>query len=141
MRIKLFEDFRATGNADVDLIKSIWEVDPYEFYDILITEFNSTPFISFSFLYEVPSETTEFTPCFYVEDGNIKRAPWYDNIDSIMDSGKYLIVIEAWIRDVDDLPSELEINNRIKSYNFPYVLDPIERQDVGEYYLQFNKIR
>lgn len=139
-------------------IEEYWGVDPYEFKDILqssLSEVNiwGSIYMNFSLIYPTPSEEAEIKPIFYMgmssdpkdDDHTITNGPYHNNLESILETGEYSIIIEAWVsvsneEDWDRMESFMDIqNSRMESANIPYKMDWPEGIN-DAIYLHFVKI-
>ena len=157
--IMLFENFNQ--DEDIDKIKSIWEVDPYEFRDIIISSANECDIwgnmcINFSLLYPIivlgrdhyptnnEDEPSEFKTCYEIDEKGIKKGVYHDQLSRILETNRFLIVIEGWIRinnedDWDKSESFLDtVNMRLEDSKIPYKMDWPEGMN-DSFYINFTK--
>lgn len=144
--VKTFEDHTERVNTPESIIKEIWGVDPYIFYDIISSSMEEFDIwgelkLQFSLLYPTPSTEAEFRPIYSIENGEVKPGIYLDNLNGILYTNSYTPIIEAWIEstDVDKNESLMETTNiRLDDANIPYLMDYPEGLEKTTY-LFFNK--
>jgi hypothetical protein len=138
--IKLFENFDL-GDEYIDKIKEIWKVDPLDFREAVLSCLDHANIYSgcdlmFSLYYPYPDSNMDICNMFNLEDETIKRGPWYDNLESIVESERIKIVIQTIIPyfPIDRIDNFCEeCNARFRRMGMPYICanpDPF-----GESYL------
>jgi len=139
MVIKIFEDFKE--KECVNKVKEVWGVDPYEFYDMLLSELSgSVGLVFFSLFYPTPSEDCEILSCLKIENNKLSEFAYYNNIDAIVKTGKYSAYIEVYSYGEDDMIYKSLINKRLDMMDIPYVLEYNPERDGDSLYFQFLKI-
>lgn len=126
--IKLFENFNL-GDEYIDKIKEIWKVDPLDFQEVVLSCQDSANIYSdcnltFALYYPYPDSNCEISPMFYLDGEVIKKGPWYDNLDSIVESERIRIVIETIIPkySIDRIDKFCEeCNSRFMRMDIPYI--------------------
>lgn len=131
MRIlKLFENFDLDDIIESKIDK-VWKVDPYEFKDYIISSMDHGELyggcdLQFTLVYPYPDSNNELCVFSILENGVWKRGPYFDNIDSILESDRYKIIIEVWVPDAGGDHSKIEkfynYSNRIlQEADIPYI--------------------
>jgi hypothetical protein len=138
--VKLFENFDL-GDEHIDKIKQIWKVDPLDFREVVLScldhaDIYSGCDLTFVLWHPYPDSNLEIKPMFYLEDEVIKKGPWYENLESIVESERIKIGIEVIIPyfEIDRIDRFCEeCNARFRRMGIPYMCanpDPF-----GESYL------
>jgi hypothetical protein len=130
MIIKLFENFKSQSELE-QIINKYWFLDPYEFKDVILSSCDSakilTPIdINFSVLYPYPDSNMDHCTMISFDGDQLKVGPWFDNLEGIIESERYELLIELWVdrwehingNDIEEL--YLGINQFLKRCEIPY---------------------
>ena len=148
--LKLFEELNNEDNASQ--IKEIWEIDPYELNDIILSSCSEVSIwgevrMNFLILIGLGDGELEYTDVeFKMKNGELEIGENYDTMKETMKENSYITAIEVFIgfhnfHEFEKRDEFVEIiEDMLLGFKSKYHLSWDEDKE-GEIYLYFNKTK